>query len=636
MSIIKVHSSNLCSVVHRTVNCLTNDNLINNVSPKIDRILPLVPRVESLIKQVQTLSSQLTAKFDKLPKDFQNPDKTEYSQQLKRTAEAVIVTASTIIESQSTIVGGKDGQQPPSSCSGELSEDLRKHKIEEWISHLTISHRERGQEYDIFSELTPDDSVSSIGLNKNKRSQQIDEVGMPGSSLGADKSAGTPTNMSTEKKNSIENVIEEEFTHSSHIAENSSSREMFPRSSEDVNSDTISERALTEYRADHKVNTSYDEKCAKELLAVLGINPEATEWKVNDVLLDLAKMKIGQGVKSSSNILGTLLYLLEKGANVNAVDAMSQTPLYHASRLGNTAVVGLLVKRNADFNIRDKFGRTAWHVATSMGRTPVVEILLKSGVDVEQKTETYRQTALTLAATKGHASTVEFMLKTGASVDAEDSKGRTPLLWASFKGHVGVVETLLKAGASIDARHHEGDTSLYFASSQGHVEVVETLLKAGASIDARDNEAWTPLLWASSEGYVEVVETLLKAGAAFNLKTEDGGTALMFSAHRGHKTITKLLLAAGADIRAKSKYRSTVLHEVLYKHYEDCDSRSCAFCAGSETRQDMVKLLCEKGAHPFAQDRFRNSPLSLVYEEGLYSKSEQKALAKVLKRFGAK
>ena len=107
----------------------------------------------------------MTAKFEKLPKDFRNSDMTEYSQQLKRTAEAVIVTASTIIESKSTIVGGKDRQQPPSSNSGEPSEDLRKRKIEEWISHLTVSHGEREQEYDAVSELTPDDSVSSIGLN---------------------------------------------------------------------------------------------------------------------------------------------------------------------------------------------------------------------------------------------------------------------------------------------------------------------------------------------------------------------------------------------------------------------------------------------------------------------------------------
>ena len=493
MSIIELHSSKLCSIVYRTINCLTNDNLINIVNPKIDSMLPLVPRVESLIKQVQILSSQLTVKFDKLPKDFQNSDMAESSQQLKRTAEAVIVAASTTIESQSTIVGGKDGQQKPSSSYGELSEDLRKRKIEEWISHLTVSHEERGQEYDTASELTPDDSVSSIGLNKNKRSQQIDEAGMPGLSLGADKSADTSTNMSTTRKNSIENVLEEEFTHSSHI-------EQVPSSS-DLNSDTTSEHALTEYRADQKLDTSYDEKSAKELLAVLDANHEATEWNFNELLLDLAKMEAGQGVRSRSNIVGTLLYLLEKGADVNAMDAKSQTSLHHASWVGNTAVVEQIIERNADFNIKNKVGWTPLHFAASKGHTPVVEILLKSGVDVEQKTERHRNTALALAASNGRTSTIELLLKAGASFDVIDTEGRTPLHCASSHDHVRVVETLLKAGASIDAKDDEDWTPLIRASYKDHVGVVETLLKAGASIDIRHNQSWTSLIWASSQGH---------------------------------------------------------------------------------------------------------------------------------------
>ena len=594
-------------------------------------MLPLVPRVESLIKQVQMLSSQLTAKFDKLPKDFQSSDMTEYSQQLKRNAEAAIVTASTVIESQSTIVGGKDGQQPPSCSSGELSEDLKKRKIDEWISHLTVNYGESGQEYDTVSELTPDDSVSCIGLNKNKRSQQIDDAGMPGSPSSADKSAGIPTNMNKERKNSLENVFEEEFTHSSHIEEIPSSSE------EESNFDTTSDNTRTGNRADHNVDTSYDEKAAQELLAVLETNPETTEWKVNDLLLELVKMKAGQGVKSKSNIVGTLLYLLERGADVNAMDAMSYTPLHPASLGGNTAVVELLVERNADLNMREKHGWTALHIAASFGRTPVVEILLKNGVDVEQKTQRHRCTALALAASEGRISTVECLLKAGASIDAGDKNERTALHYAIDDGHVGVVEALLKAGVSIETRDRYGNTPLSWSSVMGHVGVVEVLLKAGASIDAGDSGGYTPLLCSSDMGHVRVVEALLKAGAALDSKTEFGRTALMCSAYSGQKTITEMLLAAGADIRARSRYDDTVLHEVLDKHFKDCaEEIACEFCAGSETRQDMVKLLCEKGADPSAKTRKGLSPLSLVYKEGVYSRSEQKALAKMLKEFGAK
>ena len=119
-------------------------------------------------------------------------------------------------------------------------------------------------------------------------------------------------------------------------------------------------------------------------------------------------------------------------------------------------------------------------------------------------------------------------------------------------------------------------------------------------------------------------------------KTEIGDTSLMRSAYKGHKTVTKLLLSAGADIEARSNYGETVLHAALFKHSEDCVKWNCAFCDGSETRQDMVKLICEKGADPSAKNSDGDSPLSLIHKEGVYSKSEQKALAKVLKKFGAK
>lgn len=209
--------------------------------------------------------------------------------------------------------------------------------------------------------------------------------------------------------------------------------------------------------------------------------------------------------------------------------------------------------------------------------------------------------------------------------------------WACHNGHVGVAETLLKAGASVNIRDDKGQTPLMYTSSSGYVGVVETLLKAGVSIDTRDDKGQTPLICASSSGHVGVVESLLEAGAAFDSKTEGGKTALMFSAYWGHKPIIKLLLAAGADVRVRDKYGGRVLHQVLSKHSEDCAKQHvCAFCAGSETRQDMVKLLCEKGADPSAKNRDEEDPLSLVYEEGVFSRSEQKVLAKVLQSFGAR
>ena len=664
MGIIKLHNTKLCLGVYRTINCQTNDNLINIVNPKIDRMLPLVPRVESLIKQVELLSLQLTAKFETLPKDFRTPDTKEISQQLKRTAEAAIVTAST------TIVGGKDGQQSLFSSSGELSENLRKRKIEEWFSHLTVSHDEKGPEYDTLSELTPDDSVSRVGFIVNKRSQQSNEAGMPWPSSDAGESAGTPTSMNAGRKDSIDNPLEDELAHSSHNQNPPRSRDILSKSKEnEISSDSASENTLTEYRAD-KVDTPYDKKSVEKLLAVLDTNPEVEEWNADDLILNLTEMQIGQGVKSSYNIVGTLLYLLEKGANVNALDAESNTPLHHASETGNTAVVQVLVERKADFNRENKVGWTALHVATSKGRTLAVEILLKAGAPFNVKSVGY-WTSLHLASWKGHVGAVEALLKAGASIEARDYRDWTPLIWASSEGHVGVVETLLRAGASIDARTRMGWTSLFLASSMGYLEVVKTLLKADASIDARDSDGctplikasfekqfdvaemllkagasinarddwgWTALIWASWHGHVGLVEKLLKAGAALNWEMEPGETALRYSAERGHKQTTELLLTAGADPRVRDIYGNTVLHRMLRRsgcsgYYSGC---GCGFCTGTTRLEDMLKLLCENGADPYAKDHAGRPALSLIYRRAFSSTGQQEVLDKVLKECGVK
>ena len=575
----------MCSIVDRAINCLTNDNLINDINPKIDGILPLVPRVENLIEQVEDLSSQLTAKFATLPEDFQKSKMTENTQQLKRTAETVLITASTVIESLSTIVDGKDRQQPSSSGSRKLPEELREHLVETWISHLTVDQGEMEPDSDIISELMPDDSVSCVALKQNKRSQQINEAGTSASSPDTTKNVGSPTYMSTGRERSMKDVGEIGSAHLNPFEETSSN-------SQDLDSDTVSMQTRTAFRVDHKVDTSYNKKSAKELLAALGIDPEVKGWKVNDTLFDMAKMEAGKGVRSSSNMAGTLLYLLEKGGDVNTKDTSSKTPLYHASEKGNTTMVELLVERDADTNMRLPDGCTALHIAAFKGHTPVVEVLLKAGTDIECKTR---------------------------------DKGSTPLAVAAHKGQELTVERLLKAGALVNARDKYASTPLHHASGRGFADVVAMLLKAGASINTRNKYTNTPLHLASARGHAEVVETLLQAGALVDMKNQGGETPLMHAADMGQKSTIELLLAAGADVNTRSIDGHTPLHVGLYKHDKSCENdRECAICARSETHEDIVKLLCEKGADPSVMDDAGTSPLSMTRR---HSRKQRKALA---------
>ena len=79
--------------------------------------------------------------------------------------------------------------------------------------------------------------------------------------------------------------------------------------------------------------------------------------------------------------------LLDRGANVNAVDPLGRTALMYAaaSDLLRLDVVKLLVEHGADLNVKDAHklsgdaGLTALDIARLHGDTPIVEFLVKSG-----------------------------------------------------------------------------------------------------------------------------------------------------------------------------------------------------------------------------------------------------------------
>ncbi len=168
--------------------------------------------------------------------------------------------------------------------------------------------------------------------------------------------------------------------------------------------------------------------------------------------------------------------LLNKGANVNAVDSMlsDDTALMFASRNGHANVVEKLLAAGADVN-----------AAASDGYT-----------------------ALMFASRNGHADVVEKLLAAGANVNAAGVLGVTALLSASVHGHANVVEKLLAAGADVNAAVSDGYTALIFASSNGYADVVEKLLAAGADVNVVDSAGNTAQMIAQKRGYGDIAELI--------------------------------------------------------------------------------------------------------------------------------
>jgi len=117
-------------------------------------------------------------------------------------------------------------------------------------------------------------------------------------------------------------------------------------------------------------------------------------------------------------------WLLEKGADVNAVTLSGKSSLMGAAIYGNKRVVNLLVSEGANVNAKDKLGSTALIDAAFSGDVSIVRSLLAKGANTTVKANN-GATALSTAKARGNA-VVAALLESlaGGSGSADKRKGK--------------------------------------------------------------------------------------------------------------------------------------------------------------------------------------------------------------------
>ena len=208
--------------------------------------------------------------------------------------------------------------------------------------------------------------------------------------------------------------------------------------------------------------------------------------------------------------------LLAGGANIETRSRGNDTPLMLAVQFsyGRDEVTNYLIEKGADLNAVDTNGNTALMLAINRNNGEAVKQLLahKAAVDVLNKD---RQSALHIAAAGVRAKFVAALLAAkssvgassagadvrGVEVDGLDAKGRTPLMLAADnEGFVPdeVMEVLLSNGAQINAQDPEGNTALLIATRAGSMSGVAFLINKSARVDLRNKQGETALMLAKS------------------------------------------------------------------------------------------------------------------------------------------
>jgi ankyrin repeat protein len=208
-----------------------------------------------------------------------------------------------------------------------------------------------------------------------------------------------------------------------------------------------------------------------------------------------------------------------------------RTRLMYASMRGNRPRLIFLLHRGAYVEAVNNWGWNSLGFASGYGHLEVVRELCEWGANVDAGDGL---TALMWAAQNGHVEVVSELCQRGANKDATNVPFYcSPLLCAVKNSRLDVVRELCKQGASMETRTYlDGHTPLMIAcqkEKEGALEMVEAMLGVGADVNATcKGHKNTPLMFAAHSGSLDIVTCLISHGASTSAKSKDGMTAKDF------------------------------------------------------------------------------------------------------------
>mmetsp|Transcript_7576 Transcript_7576/g.22726 ORF Transcript_7576/g.22726 Transcript_7576/m.22726 type:complete len:402 (+) Transcript_7576:154-1359(+) len=329
---------------------------------------------------------------------------------------------------------------------------------------------------------------------------------------------------------------------------------------------------------------------------------------------------------------------LQKGAPIDALNALSETALLTGVKLGKRNVVELLLKEGATVQ-RDSIGskaptnKTACHFAMQYGAEggdaadacAILAAILKKKPDVNA-VDGEKRSALHYAVVNDDLlPAVKELISAGAAVGQPDWSGQTPIHWACFLGASQNVKALLDAKAAADAVDDHRRTALHRAAESNNEVCVSMLLDgAHVALDAVDVDGYSALHYAARAGALSCVKRLLEGGANRHLVSASGACAIDVTVD---KNIHELLRDEHSGMKRQRMSSSTnlMLPDLGAKFYAACAAKDVkavlALCT-PEVAQKQRKVLEGLVASPPAIGQMhasaRTSTIAVEHAGGLH------------------
>lgn len=342
----------------------------------------------------------------------------------------------------------------------------------------------------------------------------------------------------------------------------------------------------------------------------------------------------------------TAIFLLEQGADINALTGDQESPLQLAIHCRLESVVDALCSRGVALSAPNNKGDCPLWSALESEQENIASVLVKHGVDPDcwsSGPDGCLQTLLHRAIDEHNEYTAMFLIRSGCDLDSprqpaegsDFSSKESPLHLCCSYGLAKVAQALIEHGGNVNVLNHENKTSLHVAIQNQH-EIIITMLLIHPNIDLkiRDRQGNTPFATALSVRNHKAAEKILERmptaadqydsrGRNFlhlavmkddlesvlflisiqvdvNSRVHDvnQATPLMLSAASENEMLIRNLILAGARLNDRDSTQKTALHIAAER------GRMCA-----------VQALIQNGCDYDAVDAEGNNALHIAMRE---------------------
>lgn len=166
---------------------------------------------------------------------------------------------------------------------------------------------------------------------------------------------------------------------------------------------------------------------------------------------------------------------------INETNKQGESSLLIATHNNDIEIAKQLVDRGADVNQQDAISDSPYLYAGAQGKTEILSYIIEHATPDLNKVNRFGGNALIPAAEKGHLETVKLLLAVGKEpIDFQNNFGYTALIEAvalrdGSEVYQEIVKVLLENGADKNIRDNQGMTAGDYAARLGYTKMSELL-----------------------------------------------------------------------------------------------------------------------------------------------------------------